>query len=108
MGIEMEDIVLVTGCHRTRSWSNIAFNEVQADARVSLGVEVGGVLGASVNWRVSRFRVQGAVHGHRTNGEVFVRQITSARILISTYSFRTYPRINAYLSEDSVSNVFSV
>jgi len=70
LGIEMEDIVLVTGCHRTRSWSNIAFNEFQANARLSLGVDVAGALGASVNWRVSSLRIQGAVLGHRSNGEV--------------------------------------
>ena len=75
LGIEMEDIVLVTGCHRTRSWSNIAFTEVQADARVSLGVDVTGLFGASVNWRVSSFRTQGAVLGHRTNGEVCLTRI---------------------------------
>ncbi|KAI9445972.1 hypothetical protein H4582DRAFT_1783227, partial [Lactarius indigo] len=40
-GIEMEDIVLVTGCHRTRSWTNTAFNETQTNAQLSLGVEVG-------------------------------------------------------------------
>ncbi|KAH9057579.1 hypothetical protein EDB87DRAFT_1548684, partial [Lactarius vividus] len=39
LGIEMEDIVFVTGCHRTRSWSNIAFYEGQAGGRVSFGVQ---------------------------------------------------------------------
>lgn len=78
----MEDIVLVTGCHRTRSWSNIAFNDIQTDARLSLGVEVAGALGASVNWRVSSHRIQGAVLGHRPNGEVCVAQIAKGpRIL---------------------------
>ncbi|KAH9077276.1 hypothetical protein EDB83DRAFT_1692721 [Lactarius deliciosus] len=83
----MEDIVLVTGCHRTRSWSNIAFNDIQTDARLSLGVEVAGTLGASVNWRVSSHRIQGAVLAHRPNGEnlpedqcIFVRGFRVKRI----------------------------
>ncbi|KAH8999211.1 hypothetical protein EDB92DRAFT_942199 [Lactarius akahatsu] len=87
LGIEMEDIVLVTGCHRTRSWSNIAFNDIQTDARLSLGVEVAGTLGASVNWRVSSHRLQGAVLGHRPNGEnlpedqcIFIRGFRVKRI----------------------------
>ena len=76
-GIEMEDIVLVTGCHRTRSWTNTAFNEVQTNAQLSLGVEV-GASGASVNWRVSNLRIQGAVLGHGPNGEVCVTHIARA------------------------------
>ena len=67
----MEDIVLVTGFHRTRSWSNISFSEVQAKAKLSLGVEVAGS-SASVHWRVSSRRIQGAVLSHRPNGEVCV------------------------------------
>ncbi len=70
MGIEMEDIVLVTGCHRTKSWSNISLNEVQADARLSLGVEVAGTLGANVNWRASNVRIQGAMQNQGPSGEV--------------------------------------
>ena len=71
LDIEMEDIVLVTGFHRTRSWSNISFSEVQAKAKLSLGVEVAGS-SASVHWRVSSRRIQGAVLSHRPNGEVCV------------------------------------
>ncbi|KAH9038296.1 hypothetical protein EDB84DRAFT_1479590 [Lactarius hengduanensis] len=92
----MEDIVLVTGCHRTRSWTNTAFNEVQTNARLSLGVEV-GASGASVNWRVSNLRIQGAVLGHGPNGEdlpenqcIFIRGFRVKRIL-----FRTITRIKA-------------
>jgi hypothetical protein len=66
----MEDIVLVTGCHRTRSWSNIAFNEFQADAHFSLGVEVAGALGARIHWRASSVRVQGAMLSQGPSGEV--------------------------------------
>jgi hypothetical protein len=68
--LQMEDIVLVTGCHRTRSWSNIAFNEVHADARFSLGVEVAGAFGARINWRASSLRVEGAILSQGPSGEV--------------------------------------
>ena len=105
LGIEMEDIVLVTGCHRTRSWSNIAFNEVQTDAHFSLGVEVAGTLGASINWRASNLRIQGAVLSQGPSGEVCVR----SREVVETNKppyYRTYLRINAYLFEDTGSNTF--
>ncbi|KAH9032017.1 hypothetical protein EDB85DRAFT_1957290 [Lactarius pseudohatsudake] len=95
LGVEMEDIVLVTGCHRTRSWSNITFNEVQADAQFSLGVEVAGTLGASVNWRASSLRIQGAVLSQGPSGEnlpenqcIFIRGFRMKRIF-----FGTIPRI---------------
>ena len=74
LGLEMEDIVLVTGRHCTRSWSNITFNEVQADARFSLGVDV-GALGANINWRASSSRTQGAVLSHGPSGEVRTTQV---------------------------------
>jgi hypothetical protein len=105
LGIEMEDIVLVTGRHRTRSWSNISFSEVQAKAKLSLGVEVAGS-SASVHWRVSSRRIQGAVLSHRPNGEVCVTKIHRYCAEKPSISFpRTYLKISAYLSEDFVSNV---
>jgi hypothetical protein len=59
LGIEkMEEIILVTGCDRTRSWANIAFlgDEVDAQpaqpAQVSFGVKVEG-LGTDVYFQFS-------------------------------------------------------
>ena len=66
----MEDIVLVTGCHRTRSWSNIAFDESQADSRVSLSVQTPSTDGTTVRWRVLSQGMQGAVVHHGPSGEV--------------------------------------
>ena len=66
----MEDIVLVTGCHRTRSWSNIAFDESQADSRVSLSVQTPSTDGTTVRWRVLSQGMQGAVVHHSPSGEV--------------------------------------
>ena len=36
----MEEIILVTGCDRSRSWTNVAFLGDQVDAQVSFGVKV--------------------------------------------------------------------
>ena len=74
LGIEMEDIVLVTGYHRTRSSSNIVFYESQVNAQVSLGVQVpaapNGIRGATVNWQGSNQHTRGTVVNHGPSGEV--------------------------------------
>jgi hypothetical protein len=58
LGLEnMEDIVLVTGCHRTRSYTNILFSESRDGARVSFGVQVGNY-GANIKWEVSREQIR--------------------------------------------------
>ena len=67
----MEDIVLVTGYHRTRSWSNIAFYESQANSRVSLSVRAPGNTGTAVHWRVLSQRIQGTVLSHGPCGDVW-------------------------------------
>ena len=102
LGVKMEDIVLVTGCHRTKSWSNIAFNEVRGDTQFSLGVDVPSVLSAGIDWRVSRLTVPGALHNHGPNGKVRVTDFRGHRILLKHPRgfFRAYLRINAYLFED--------
>ena len=74
----MEDIVLVTGFHRTRSWSNIAFYENQMHAQVSFGFQVPNILGTTVNWQVSGQDIQGAVLSHGPSGEVCGTQIATA------------------------------
>ncbi|KAH9038289.1 hypothetical protein EDB84DRAFT_1479566 [Lactarius hengduanensis] len=94
LGIETEDIVLVTGCHRTRSWSNIAFNESRADAHASFGVQVPGVLGTSVNWQVLHQHTRGAVLSHGPSGDdlpenqcIFIRGFRVKR------TFKRFPRV---------------
>ena len=81
LGIEMEDIILVTGYHRTKSWSNIAFSEVQSDSKVSLGIDVGPA-NASVFWRVSNAHIQGAVLNRGPDGEVGVTHIAKVQRLL--------------------------
>ena len=67
---QMEDIVLVTGRHRTRSWTNVAFNEDQIDAKVTFGVQVTNDVSVTVNWQVSRRNIQGAMLSQGPSGEV--------------------------------------
>jgi hypothetical protein len=64
LGIDqMEEIILVTGCDRTRSWTNIAFLGGQVDAQVSFGVRVEDVEGpnTSINFQLSPELVRGAL-----------------------------------------------
>ena len=68
--LDMEDIVLVTGCHLTKSWSNVAYTEFHTDAQFSLGVEVSGALGVNINWQASDNRIQGAVLNQGPSGPV--------------------------------------
>ncbi|KAH9172418.1 hypothetical protein EDB89DRAFT_899937 [Lactarius sanguifluus] len=92
LGIEqMEDIVLVTGRHRTGSWTNIAFFE---NSRVTLGVQVTGGVGANVNWQVSREHIQGAMLSEGPSGRdlpedqcIFVRGFRVVR------AFKLFPRL---------------
>jgi hypothetical protein len=84
LGVKMEDIVLVTGCHRTKSWSNIAFNEVQGDTQFSLGVDIPSALSARINWRSSRLTISGALHNHGPSGEVSVADFKSHQILLKS------------------------
>ncbi|KAH9066171.1 hypothetical protein EDB87DRAFT_1589300 [Lactarius vividus] len=95
MGIEMEDIILVTGCHRTTSWTNTVFNEVQTNVGVSLGVEV-GVLDASVNWRASNIRIQGAIVNGPNGRNLPENQCIFIRgFRVKRFFFGLVPRIKA-------------
>ena len=49
LGISREDIILVTGCHLTRTWATIALQEGE---QVSFGVHVSGV--SDVMWQFMR------------------------------------------------------
>jgi hypothetical protein len=70
LGIEqMEELVLVTGYDRTKSWMNVAFLGNQVDARVSFRVDVDD-RDASINFRHSPQHVQGAVLNKGPKGKV--------------------------------------
>ena len=67
----MDDIVLVTGTHRTRSCTNVAFPGGQEDAQALFGAKVdhhGDVV--AVVWQFSHERSRGAVLNCDPSGEV--------------------------------------
>jgi len=72
VGIDrMEDIILVTGTHRARSWTNVAFPGGQVDAQVSFGANVstrGDIV--VINWKFSHECNRGAVLNCGPDGEV--------------------------------------
>jgi hypothetical protein len=55
LGISREEIILVTGCHLTRTWATIAFQE--EGEQVSFGVQVSGV--SDVMWQFTREGARG-------------------------------------------------
>jgi hypothetical protein len=70
LGIEqMEEIILVTGCDRTRSWANVAFLGNYVDARVSFGVQAEGP-DPCINFQFSPENARGAVLRHGPEGTV--------------------------------------
>lgn len=67
----MEDIILVTGTHRTRSSTNVIFPGGRNDAQASFGAKVnrrGDVV--TLNWHFSYESNRGAVLNCGPNGEV--------------------------------------
>lgn len=53
----MHDIILVTGHHRTRSYTNIFFSESRDAVRASFGVTVGSA-GANIAWETSHEHIR--------------------------------------------------
>jgi hypothetical protein len=71
LGIEqMEDIVLVTGCHRTMSWANVAFLEGHTDAQASFAVEVVRDPAKTIKWQFFPFHARGAMCSWGPEGKV--------------------------------------
>ncbi len=67
----IEDIILVTGTHRTRSCTNVTFPGGQEDAQVSFRAKVdhrGDIV--AINWQFSHERNRGAVLNCGPDGEV--------------------------------------
>jgi len=66
----MEEIILVTGFDRTKSWFNVAFSGGQVDARVSFGVNAVYGADSSINFQFSPEHIQGAVLNQGPEGRV--------------------------------------
>ena len=65
---QMEEIVLVTGLHITRSWANVVFLEGQVNGRASLGLKVEN--GRDITWHCSPGNVRGGVRSWGPEGKV--------------------------------------
>ena len=72
LGVDrMEDIVLVTGAHCTRSCANVAFPGGQDDAQISFGAKVNhSDDGVSIDWQFSPEQNRGVVLNHGPEGKV--------------------------------------
>jgi hypothetical protein len=102
LGIErMEEIVLVTGSHLTRSWANVAFFEGQTNGQASLGVNVTHGPDMSIHWQCSPGSVRGGVRSWGPEGKVCWFAETLMAFSRSFPLFRIYQKINAYLYEVS-------
>ena len=67
----MEDIILVTGTHRTRSCANVAFPGGQQDAQATVRAEVDlRNDNVAINWQSSHTRNRGALLNCGPSGEV--------------------------------------
>ena len=78
LGLEidhMEDIILVTGCHNTRTWANVVFLENQTPAQASFGINMTQgreAQGVSIKWEFPLGSAQGAVCSHGPEGNLNV------------------------------------
>ena len=68
----MEDIILVTGTHHTRSWTNVAFPGGQGDAQASFAAKVDQRSRdtVAIKWQFPPERNRGAVLNCGPDGEV--------------------------------------
>ena len=67
----MEDIILVTGTHRSRSWTNVIFPGGEERGLASFGAKVDHYGDSvAINWQVSHEFNQGAVLNCGPNGMV--------------------------------------
>jgi hypothetical protein len=73
LGVDrMEDIILVTGTHCTRSCTNVAFPGGQDDAQVSFGAKVDrSGDGVAITWQFSHEQNRGVVLNDGPEGEVW-------------------------------------
>ena len=77
LGIErMEEIILVTGCDRTRSWANVTFLEDEHNAQATFGVRVVHDPVISIEWQCLPEHVQGGVFHLGPDGPGTVRLCT--------------------------------
>ena len=101
----IEDIILVTGRHLTKSWVNVAFNQRRSDAGVSFDVQVS----SDGHISLERRYVRGGDLKLGPTGRVWHCTFLGIRCILRILGHdlartRTYQKINAYLFEGSVSS----
>jgi hypothetical protein len=72
LGLEinrMEDIILVTGRHLARSWTNVSFSESSSEEKVSFGVTT-DTSGVNVEWHLLHEDVRGVPPHCGPSGQV--------------------------------------
>lgn len=99
----MEDIILVTGRHLTKSWVNVAFTQRRSDAGVSFDAQAFGHSHVSLEQEY----VRGGDLKLGPTGRVWISTISVVRRILKLLGHdlartRIYRKTNAYLSEDSV------
>jgi len=67
---QMEEIILVTGLHLTRSWANVMFLEGHANGQASLGVKVDNGRDVDITWNCSPGSVRGGMRSWGPEGKV--------------------------------------
>jgi hypothetical protein len=100
--VDFEDMILVTGCHRTKTWYSFAFNGCEGTFVFPM-LELFAASGAVVDWKKLIFRIPGTMdHRGPTSGFVCGPLIarTNGYSKASMWSLRNRLRINAYLSPD--------
>jgi hypothetical protein len=98
----MDDIILVTGRHLTKSWVNVAFTQRRPDAGVSFDVQAG-----HSHVSLEQEYVRGGDLKLGPTGRVCIYIISRVRRILKLLGhdlarIRIYREINAYLFEDSV------
>jgi len=70
--LEMEDILLVSGCHRTKTWTNVSFNEIQRETQIPprLQQATSSFSPAAANWLIPSEPSPGTAIRHGPTGEV--------------------------------------
>jgi len=89
----MEDIILVTGFHRARSWANVAFLEGQEEGQASFGVDVVDGPDVDVQWQFAPEHIQGAVWNRSPGGQNLpANQCVFLRGFRVTRTLRIFPK----------------
>ena len=71
LGIEQtEELILVTGCDRARSWTSVTFLENQLDVEESFGVEVTHGPEGRISWQISPEQIRGVILNQGPSGKV--------------------------------------